>query len=75
LDELMATLPLPAHCGRNLDAIADALWELPPCTIELRHALVLTPDGPLGSWGTSLRSMLVNVSVARGADLDVILSR
>ena len=36
-DYLRSVLPLPDYYGRNLDALYDALTEMPLCMISLRH--------------------------------------
>ncbi len=43
---------LPACYGRNLDALYDALTELPPCTLVLEHADCLY--GALGPYAKKL---------------------
>lgn len=68
LDELLEVLPVPEHCGRNLDALADALSEAPAFSLELRHALALGDD-PLGRWLSRLRTMLVDATLSRHAPL------
>ena len=53
LHELLARgLNLPAHYGRNLDALYDALTELPPCTLVLEHTDCLY--GALGPYAEKL---------------------
>ena len=56
MDQLVRMLPLPAHFGRNLDALADALWELPPCELVVEHA-----DG-LGEYGQRVLRVLRDVA-------------
>lgn len=43
---------LPAFYGRNLDALYDALTELPPCTLVLEHTDCLY--GALGPYAEKL---------------------
>ena len=43
---------LPAFYGRNLDALYDALTELPPCTLVLEHTDCLY--GALGPYAQKL---------------------
>ena len=43
---------LPAFYGRNLDALYDALTELPPCVIVLEHTQCLY--GALGPYAKKL---------------------
>ena len=43
---------LPASYGRNLDALYDALTELPPCVIVLEHTHCLY--GALGPYAEKL---------------------
>ena len=70
-DVLFEAIPLPSWCGRNLDALADALWELLPCDIVMLHAEKLSAHGPLGNYGVQLKGVLLEVALQRGADLDI----
>jgi len=48
-DYLREQLPLPDWYGRNLDALYDSLFELPPCRIELLNAPALAQLGDYGA--------------------------
>ena len=37
-EEIARALDLPAYYGRNLDALYDCLWELPPMTVVIENA-------------------------------------
>ncbi len=74
-DQLLSALPLPSYCGRNLDALADALWELPPCTIVVTHVECLGAEGPLALWGVELMRTLAQASLDGGARLEVVFVR
>lgn len=74
LDYMYETLPLPSDGGRNLDAIADLMGELPSCVIELRHVELLDGNGPLAEWGLQLRRMLFDTALQRD-DLDLVIIR
>ena len=52
---LRERLALPAHFGDNLDALYDALTELPPCVIVLEHTQRLY--GALGPYAEKLLSV------------------
>ncbi|ERI04662.1 barstar family protein [Atopobium sp. oral taxon 810] len=74
LDYIYETLLLPRDGGRNLDAIADLMGELPSCVIELRHVELLDGKGPLAEWGLRLRGMLFDIAMQRD-DLDLVIVR
>lgn len=75
-DEVLDTLPLPDYTGRNLDALADSLWELPPCDIHVHAAGLLMGTGePLRGYGQQLLDTLTDVASARGTDLNLTIER
>lgn len=71
---LLSVLPLPDWCGRNLDALADALWELPPCRIVMVHARLLGADGLLGDYGSDLLQVLTDFATTT-TDVDLAIYR
>lgn len=75
-DEVLDVLPLPDYTGRNLDALADSLWELPPCAIVVRHAGLLMASGePLRGYGQGLLDVLTEAASARSDDLNLAIER
>ncbi len=69
---LIALLNLPDYCGRNLDALYDALTSLPEAT-ELTISHFSGLEARLGDWGRRLRKMLLDA--CEGNELWVNLPR
>ena len=69
---LIDLLNLPEYCGKNLDALYDALTSLPEAT-ELTVTHFDSLEGRLGDWGRRLRKMLLDAS--EGGEMWVNLPR
>lgn len=60
---LMETLPLPAHYGRNLDALADGLSECADIAITITHAAAIR--NALGAYGQRLLAVFRDAALGR----------
>ena len=63
-DVISRVLPMPLWFGRNLDALEDSLWEIPPCEVVLHNVDALTQ---LGDYGDDLLQVFLDVSERRKA--------
>jgi uncharacterized protein (DUF169 family)/RNAse (barnase) inhibitor barstar len=62
---LIELLNFPEYCGKNLDALYDALTSLPePTELTVTHFAGL--ERRLGDWGRRLRKMLMDASEGTG---------
>lgn len=63
-DLIAEVLPMPLWFGRNLDALEDCLWEIPPCEVLLLNVDALVQ---LGDYGDDLLDVFLEVSERRRA--------
>lgn len=69
---LMQALCLPEYYGKNLDALYDCLFEIPPCRIILENqssALTL-----LGEYGKRLLDTLLE-GIAENPDIELLVKQ